>query len=539
MWPLIDQLVQQGVRDFFLSPGSRSTPLAIALANHEKIRLHRHFDERGLGFYSMGFALGAEKPVALIVTSGTAVGNILPAVMEAHHASIPLLLLTADRPAELRESCANQTTDQIKIFQNFVRWQFDLDPTMPERAIRSKAAQSVFRSLYPHPGPVHINCPLREPLYPLKENTFTPGNPILIESASFSSCPVRTLASKGIILIGRLPSRSDVNCILALAQRLKWPIFADVLSLARLQDTPEQIRYFDWLFSNNPLKPDCILHFGERLTSKRLMQWLTSVEPSSYIHVSPYTHWCDSWHLQTERIFANIVFTSLSFTNSPDPSWLSAWRLMDSRIRKTIEGEMSSHFTETAAIEILNTLTLDDWAIFLGNSMPIRESDWFLFPKACKGFFANRGLSGIDGNIATVAGLSSGLNTPVLAIIGDITALHDLNSISLLPNSPQPIILLVFNNNGCGIFSHLAVVNDPKFETLFGFPHGITFEAAAQMFKIPYYFSDTRDSLYDAMNNALLEKRSCLIEMKTSREHNYTQHQRFQEACMPYTKPKI
>ena len=147
MWPIIDQLVAQGVTDFFLAPGSRNTPLVLAASRHPKARLHFHYDERGLAFYAMGFSLAQGRPAAVITTSGSAVANLLPAAMEAHHSSIPLILLTADRPPELRDCSENQTTDQIKMFQNFVRFQFDLDSTMPEKAIRSKIAQGVFHSL--------------------------------------------------------------------------------------------------------------------------------------------------------------------------------------------------------------------------------------------------------------------------------------------------------------------------------------------------------------------------------------------------------
>lgn len=524
MWPLIDQLVQQGISDFFLAPGSRSTPLAIALSRHPEIRLHRHFDERGLGFYSLGFAIGREKPAALVITSGTAVGNIMPAVMEAHHASTPLLLLTADRPPELRDASANQTTDQMKIFQNFVRWQFDLDPTMPEKAIRSKAAQAVFRATHPHPGPVHINCPFREPLYPLSEESFTKGAPIPLEAASYASISSRHLPAKGILLIGRLPQGSDIAYVLDLAKRLQWPVFADVLSSARLYNTPEQIRHFDWLFWNEPPKPDCVLHFGERLTSKRLMEWLTTAQPSSYLHVSPHSHWCDSWHLLTERIYAPVPAACASFTTMVEPEWLRSWKELDEQAIACLKEASSPLFTETSAVQFLNTLPLEEWAIFLANSMPIREGDWFLFPNPCKGFFANRGLSGIDGNIATLVGLSIGINAPVLAILGDLTTLHDLNSLSLLKSSPHPILILVSNNDGCGIFSHLAVAPDPHFETLFGFAHGLSFESAAAMFQIPYAFADGFDSLAAAMTKALSEKRSCLIEIKTSRKQNHAYH---------------
>jgi 2-succinyl-5-enolpyruvyl-6-hydroxy-3-cyclohexene-1-carboxylate synthase len=514
---LIEQLIAQNVRWFFLAPGSRSTPLAIALARHPDVRLHRHFDERGLAFSAAGFGLGREAPAAIVVTSGTAVGNLTPAIMEAHHASIPLIILTADRPLELRETSANQTTDQCKIFQNFVRWQCEIDLSMPASAIRSKAAQAVFRSQFPHPGPVHINCPFREPLYNEKI-TLTSREPIHLATCASTVCVPRTLPSRGLCVIGRLPKRSDLGAVLAFAKKAQWPVFADILSNARILKSEEQIDHYDWLFGRAPPTPECVVHFGERPLSKRLMEWLSAHPPKQYIHISPHAHWVDPSALITERIMAPVPDAAASFHVAPDPTWLQVWKALNHL------PPIDPSFTETSAMRTLSQLPLQDWALFLGNSMPIREADWFLFPKACNAFFANRGLSGIDGNIATMHGLTLGLNGPVLGILGDVTTLHDLNSLALLRTSPHPIILLISNNNGCGIFSHLSVAPDPHFETLFGFPHDLQFEEAARMFQLPYAAVDTNQRLEAAMRTALSEKKSWVIEMHTCRKNNHAQH---------------
>ncbi len=521
MWTLIDQLVQQGVVDFFIAPGSRSTPITLAAKAHPKVKIHTHFDERGLGFFALGCALAKQAPVAIIVTSGTAVGNLLPAVMEAHHTSTPLIVLTADRPSELREASSNQTTDQTKIFQNFVRWQFDLDSSMPTKATRSKAAQAVYHALHPHPGPVHINCPLREPLYPAHFD-FVHGESIAIESTLTSICAPKELPQKGIILLGRTHETEDA---LRIAKQLGWPVFADVLSSARLEDTKEQIRHFDWLFKEAP-RPECVIHFGERLTSKRLMEWLNASPPAQYWHVSPHSHWVDPSHLVTGRIHAPI--SSTNFYAEIDPTWLPIWKALDEKVeKKLIATAKSEPFTETVAMHLLQELELDEWAIFLANSMPIREGDWFLFPQNAKGFYANRGLSGIDGNIATIAGLSIGLDAPVLAVIGDMTALHDLNSLALLQN--LPVVLLVSNNDGGGIFSHLAVANDPNFEKLWAFPHGRSFKHAAAMFDLEYSQVEDEISFNKAMKRALKEKKPHLIEMITCRQTNVAEHRTLRE----------
>jgi 2-succinyl-5-enolpyruvyl-6-hydroxy-3-cyclohexene-1-carboxylate synthase len=515
---LIDQLVQQGVVDFFIGSGSRSTPLVMAAARHPKAKIHTHLDERALAFFALGCALAKEAPVAIIVTSGTAVGNLLPAVMEAHHASVPLILLTADRPAELRESGANQTTDQLKIFANFTRWQFDLDPTMSEKAIRSKAVQAVFKALSP-PGPVQINCPLREPLYRPAE-PHSEGRRVPLEIGRMSPTTTRNLPANGLILIGRLPKRSDLHSILQLAHRLQWPVFADVLSNARLHPTPEQIRRFDWI--QDAPKPSCILHFGDRFVSKRILNWSTN-----YIHISPYTHWFDPNQEMAERIQADPEL--IQFTADPNPGWLEEWRQLDREAEERLTNAFKeASFNESAAIRSLSQISLDRTALFLGTSMPVREADWFLFPKKAKAFFSNRGLSGIDGNIATAAGLAEGLQTPILTIVGDMTALHDLNALSLVKKSKHPIILLISNNGGGGIFSHLSVANDPRFGELFAFEHNLRFAHAAALYDLPFYSVSDLESLKTAIQTG----RSCIIEMINSRAENYTFHQLLKQLCL-------
>lgn len=497
---LIDLLVEQGVTDFFVSPGSRNSPLIIAATRNPKVNLHRHFDERGLGFFALGFALATKRPVAVVVTSGTAVGNLMPAVMEASHASIPLILLTADRPPELRDAAANQASDQVKMFSNFVRFQFDLDPTMPPKAIASKIAQGVFNSLWPHPGPIQINCPLREPLYPLASAPQIPS--LLFQIAPLSALPPLQLPARGVILVGRLPSHSDLFAVLKLAQKLKWPVFADILSEARLYPTAEQIAHFDRM----DLMADCVLHFGERLTSKKM----ETFRAPRYIHVSPYPQWIDPFHAVTERIVTNIE----SFqANAPiDEEWLSFWKQKDQFLEELIsEALEEAPHTESALVANLSQLPLENHAVFFANSMPIREANWFFRPSRCKAFFANRGLSGIDGNIATIAGIAE--HFPTLAILGDLTTLHDLNSLALLKNSKHPISLIVLNNQGGGIFSHLAFSQDPAAPSFIVYEHSFGFEAAARMFHIPYAHSQLPSLA-----------QSEIIEWTTSRSENYLFH---------------
>jgi 2-succinyl-5-enolpyruvyl-6-hydroxy-3-cyclohexene-1-carboxylate synthase len=455
---IIDQLIAQGVDHFAISPGSRSTPLALAVATHPKATSRVHFDERGLGFYGLGYAKGRKKPAALIVTSGTAVANLLPSILEAHLSFTPMIVLTADRPHELRACGANQTIDQVKLFGDAVRFQLDLAPDAAESYIRSSVAQAVFSSLQNPPGPVQLNCSLREPFYPPPPPSF--GKPIshYIPRLTPPQEALHSSASRGFILLGKIPC--DPKCVLDLAARLKWPVFADLLSGARLLPTSEQIRQFD-----SPLQPDLILHFGDRLTSKSMLTWKNTVP---YTHISPYPALQDPERRITTRIQSDIELFCENFTANTDPNWLASWQ--------KIQTPLPSH----------PLCVPPDHAVFLGNSMPIRDAENYLFPKECAGFYCNRGVSGIDGNIATAAGLAEGLQKPVIALIGDQACLHDLNSLALLKESRFPVHVIVENNFGGQIFTRHGVAASPHFKKFWVAEHTWNFEGAARMFDLDY-----------------------------------------------------
>jgi len=512
---MIDQFIRQGIDRFCIAPGSRNTPLVIAAAEHPQAKTIVHYDERGLGFYALGYAKGAKKPAAIITTSGTAAGNLLPSVMEAHHSSIPMLLLTTDRPAELRDCGANQTTDQAKMFSHFVRWQADLPPTLTETYFRSIAAQALFHATQNPPGPVQINCQYREPLY-VPRPAWEPSSPLSLSLPKLVAPPVRTNASRGVFLIGDLDGQSP-EPILSLAKKLQWPIFADLLSNARLHPTFEQIRHFDWILKTDcPLKPDCIVHFGKRLASKKILDWTPT------IHVSPLPFLQDPTRGLSARVQSDFDSFCERFEAGSDPEWLPAWKEEEAKIEAAF-GEMfeqPSPFTEAHAMRRLGKILPEAFALFLANGMPIRDADHFLFPEKCLGFYGNRGLSGIDGNIATAAGLSDGLNAPVAAFLGDQTCLHDLNSLPLLKKTAHPVLLIASNNFGSGIFSHLPIASWPHFETFMAATHSWRFEDAAKMFGLPYLPFDQ-----------ISFEKSALVELVTNRQENYRFQKKFLKHC--------
>lgn len=490
----------------------------MAAAEHEGAVIHVHYDERGLGFFGLGIALATGAPVAIIVTSGTAVGNLLPCIMEAHHSNVALIVLTADRPPELRECGFNQTTDQVKIFSEFVRWQIDLPVIGPEHYFRSTMAESYFHSMKNPPGPVHINCPFADPLYQ-SEITKTMGRPVVYSLPIYSVAPFHIPYSKGLILIGKLPKPSDLFPILQLAQRLKWPICADILSHARLHVTHEQIRFFDYFEKPTP---ECVIHFGARMTSKKILEWLEKIKPK-YMHISPFSALQDPMRMVTERIQSDIGPFCQNFRGEMNEGWIDAWKEKDREIEFKREGV----FTEAHAMREIGEIVPEGFGIFLGNGMPVRDGDHFLFPKkGVRAFFANRGLSGIDGNIATIAGLAEEM--PMLGIIGDQASLHDLNSLSLLKKAKHQVILIISNNFGGGMFHYLPVVESPYFEELFAAKHEWRFERVAQMFGIEYV-------TFEYLREVLGNKKTAIVELFTDRYENHMFQKRLSISSLPQT----
>ena len=510
---IIDQLIQQGITHFCIAPGSRNTPLIVAATEHPQATTIVHYDERGFGFYALGYAKGAKKPAAIIATSGTAIGNLLPSVMEAHHSHTPMILLTGDRPVELRDCGANQTSDQVKLFSPFVRWQGDLPPELSETYFRSTIGQALFHAVENPPGPVHINCQFREPL--VRAGSFKSGSPIHFAPSHIQSDPIRTNASRGLILIGNIPE--DPLPILELAKQLRWPVCADILSNARNNMSETQIRHFDWIAKTSPhLKPEFILHFGDRLTSKQILEWPVT------LHVSPYPHLQDPKRSLQMRARSDIAPFCKTFQGNTDLTWLDAWKKRDLEIETQFQSLFRSPapFTEAHAMQCLSAQIPPDTAIFLGNGMPIRDADRFLFPKKCRGFFSNRGLSGIDGNIATAAGLANGLGGPVIAFLGDQTCLHDLNSLPLLKKTDHPVTLIISNNFGGGVFSHLPIANWAHMDTHIAASHSWRFGDAARMFGLPYL-------PFDKISFA----ESAVIELVTSRQDNFLFQQLLYQTC--------
>ncbi len=533
---LLTYLRDCGVEHFCMSPGSRSTPLVLALNSLKGVKTCVHFDERGMAFYALGVAKATQKPVALFVTSGTAVANLFPAIMEASLSRIPLIILTADRPQENYFCGANQTVDQAKIFAGYVRFQFDLscsDPFITETFIAKLSAQAVHSAWTAPRGPVHINCQFREPLFsstPIPE----PTAKLTHYEKRALSLPLPTLEKwaalfeekkKGAIVIGTCPSKEDASFLYALAAKLKWPIFADILSNAR-KDDPCCIAHYNLLLKNGPLiEWDCVLHLGDIIVSKTVLE---SLKAPHYLLVADHPERHDPQNKVTDRIeYDPYLFCKelYYFTEEKeDTSWLEEWKHKEKEVLEKLEHFFKREERMTEPSFFWHLQKILKLPLVLPNSMPVRDADTFFFPKSNSfPIYSNRGVSGSDGNIATAVGIAEGLQSPVLAIFGDIAVLHDLNSLALIKKAKYPVICVIINNQGGGIFSFLPIAEKTDLlEEFFATAHNFTFEKAAAFFELPY-----SNDLSAALESPL----SQIIEIRTNRQDNVIHHKELNTLC--------
>ena len=560
---LVEELIRNGLTQFCISPGSRSTPLTTAIANHPKAHTTVHFDERSSAFYALGHSRGTGKPAVWVTTSGTAVANGLPAVVEAHQDRVPLLLLTADRPPELQATDANQTISQTDVFRPFLRWQANLPcPTssIDPAVVLTTVNQALSRTVAPA-GPVHLNCAFREPLalipaanplFPAAslETWKTHQKPYTTYAKPIASPDSQSLADiqkilstakNGLIIVGQLPTQIRTTEILQLATQWGWPVFPDIGSRLRLVQHPHLVSYYDAMLGipniENIYQPDVVLQFGSRFVSKRLQQFLARVRPATHIAIKHHPERSDPNHLVTHSLQANIVLACQQHFAAVAPPPAQALSYL-----QTIQQNLSTFFrdniylvdtfSEPAIAQAISKTIPPEHNLSLGNSMPVRDMDTFAQPtNRYNAIGLNRGASGIDGTLASAYGFAHGRGRPTTLIIGDLALLHDLNALAFAKTAPQPVTIIVINNNGGGIFSFLPIAEHPAlFESYFGTPHGFTFAAAANMFGLPYSNPKTLATFKDVYQIATQQTHSTLIEIQTNRTENHKIHQDIEQA---------
>jgi len=562
---LIEEFIRQGVDMFCISPGSRSTPLTAAVAHNSRTRKKIFIDERGASFFALGYARAKKKPAVLISTSGTAVANYFPAVVEASLDNVPMIILSADRPPELQAAGANQTIFQNRIFGNYPRWFFELptpDTQIDPRMVLTTVDQAVYWSIRNPAGPVHINCRFREPLEPTSDvdewikyfnltdwqknqlpfTTYT--KPLFIPEPEEVEkvCELLEDSNDGIIFVGKLNSVSEQQSVMELAQQLNWPLFPDIQSGLRMGNTlPNLIPYFDQILLSekiaSSLKPRTVLHIGGQPTSKRFLQWLASHPFKNYLVVKDHPFRHDPNHIATLRIESDIAYFARQVSERigrRQPSdLLTLLKPYSDSVRSTISAYLQKiqGISEMSVSRVISQQIPADHGLYLASSMPIREMDMYADEQGPSvQVVANRGASGIDGTIASALGFAEGLQQPVTLLIGDLAFIHDLNSLHLLSSASPYLTIVLLNNFGGGIFSFLPIAQHQDiFEEFFGTPHEFTFRPLTKIFPLQYFNPKTAEEFRQIYQQAIQSKNHTLIEINTHREQNFREHQILQK----------
>ena len=521
---IVRGLQKLGAGRFFLSPGARGSALVAAVAE-SGVDCTIHYDERGMAFAALGWAMATGQPAVCITTSGSAVANLLPACVEAFHSGVPLIFVTADRPPALRGSSANQTIHQPGLFGSFVRAEADLQCPGDLAELPSVLKKLYSAGLAPWPGPVHLNVPFDEPVLPhgtVGEFPLPEGLTIS-EPASFQIPEGFFESDRGVVVLGRLAigEQNVARKVLAFARRLGWPLIADALSGARfLQGV---VGHADWILQREQIPaPERVLHFGGSLVSKRLGKWLASCRGTACLQVRRFPERLDPWDQNPVFLRSNIA-EFLDAASVPEQTgWCDWWREADDKAEKILRDLPEGSEPAIARI-VAESAAKNGDLLFLGNSMPVRDVDSCASAnsESPTPVLGNRGASGIDGNIATLAGACVGAGRPVLALLGDLAVLHDLNSLALLRD--LPVKLVVINNDGGGIFRFLPLeIGAAERERYWETPHGMDFRHAAAQFGLEYHRPTTSSNLTSLLTRS--SQKSCLIECRTDRAANHALH---------------
>ncbi|MEV5410131.1 2-succinyl-5-enolpyruvyl-6-hydroxy-3-cyclohexene-1-carboxylic-acid synthase [Thermopolyspora sp. NPDC052614] len=532
---LMDELARCGLTEVVLAPGSRSAPLAIAVHRESRLRLHVRVDERSAGFVALGLARRSERPVAVICTSGTAAANLHPAVIEAHEAGVPLLVLTADRPPELRGTAANQTIDQLKLYGSAVRMfaEVGVPEDRPGQVAywRSLACRAYQRALGPaDPGPVHLNVAFREPLIPdgdenwcesLEGDATGPWVRVrMTPSAALHIAPTR----RGVLVVG--DGASNVRRYVAAAGMAGWPVLSEPNGGARYGD--HAVSTYHFLLGMPEFadahRPDVVVTLGRPGLSRPLLSWLKRAE--EHIVVSPdLSRWPDPTRSATQVAQAVEIPVAAG-----GDSWLRAWRRAETAAREAIDGVLDAGgMSEPRIARDLADNLPNGSLLFCGSSMPVRDMEQVMRPRRGVRVLANRGASGIDGLVSTAIGAAIAHNGPAYALLGDLSLLHDQNGLILGPREPRPdLCLVVVNNDGGGIFSLLpqAALTD-TFERVFGTPHGVDLGYLAAATGTPY----TPVSAIEDLPKAIRGEGLRIVEARTDRESNAAVHAALRDAA--------
>jgi 2-succinyl-5-enolpyruvyl-6-hydroxy-3-cyclohexene-1-carboxylate synthase len=560
-----EELARGGLRRAVVSPGSRSTPLAVALWRQPEIEVTVIVDERSAAFFALGAAQAGGEPVALLCTSGTAAANYHPAVCEADESALPLVVLSADRPPELRGIGAGQTIDQIKLYGSSVRWfcevgthEADDSGLLHYRGVACRALAAARGE--PRPGPVHLNLAFREPLSPIPvKGAVTATDPLAL--AGREGRPLTAVTSidlepsaflldevaghigdaiAGVIVAGRQLDPELREPLAHLARASGFPILAEPTSQLRCgrHDRANLISTYDLLLRGehfaHSVVPDLVLRFGEMPTSKPLRSWLAA-SGADEIVVDPYGGWNEPGRRAAAILRADPTELASGWAARlekggearPVPErWLQAESAARAAIRSALaDGEIS----EPALHLALGGAHRDGDLVYTASSMPIRDQEAFLLPSETDAFFlCNRGANGIDGLLSSGIGAAVASGRPTTIVTGDLGLLHDLGGLAALRGVETPVRIVVIDNDGGGIFHFLPqqqALGGEEFETLLGTPRGVNAEKAAALFDLPHRRLESLAELPE-----VLAAGTSLIEVKTDRQANAELHRRVADA---------
>ncbi len=551
---LVDEWARAGVETAAVSPGSRSTPLALALAADERIAVDVFLDERSGSFFALGAAKASGRPAIVLCTSGTAAAEFHPAVLEAFHARVPLIVCTADRPPELRDTGAGQTVDQLKLYGDALRWFAEVGaPSESEVTTpywRSVGARSAAAACGPPAGPVHLNLAFREPLVPTGVDITLPpsragGAPWVTSTIRWprpDPVDVDRLAhliaaeTRGVIVVG-WGADVDPEVVERFAGVARWPVFADPISGAR--QGPNAISTYDALLRSpgvaTSLRPDVVVRLGAPLTGKVATSWLDASVPQ--VLVDPDGAWLDPNRASAEHIVADpsalLDAVSLRGPARSQSFWLRAWQEAEGAARRSMDRLLDS-WTEPFEGRIARDLVAGlgtGSTLVVGSSMPVRDVETFAAPRTGVRFLSNRGVNGIDGFVSTVLGAASQSTGPVVALCGDLTFLHDSGGLLGAGRRGVEATFVVVDNDGGGIFNFLPQAGaTADFELLFGTPQGVDLSRLAAVHGIQSESVTTADALVPAVHRAIAAGGVRLVVVRTDRVDNVARHRQVWEA---------
>lgn len=532
------ELAGCGVTDVVVSPGSRSAPLAVSARNQEGMRVTVQLDERVAGFCALGMAKASGRPVALVCTSGTAAANYLPAVVEAHHSGVPLVVCTADRPPELRDAGAGQTIDQLKLYGDHVRWFAELpcDVDEPDYFARVAVRAATMAGAGPDPGPVHLNWPFRKPLEPqgpVPRFEPTVGKPIE-RVRSFVEAEVDALrplgGRRGLIVAGALDVDDDgAAAIVGFAEAAGWPVVADAGSQLRGRG-PLVLDGAEGVLRRADLAPDVLVRIGGPPSNRAVIDFVASCPAADRLLIDPRRRWEDPSFKWTTALVSDpvsLLGSAAPLMASADDAWAVAWAeaaddawerveavlhgMGGLRSIKNAYGQTAQFDDEWGLLEPLLAATLlralpSEVAVYASSSMPVRDATSFWPPDALpRRVLVNRGANGIDGVVSSALGAALALDQPVAALVGDVALLHDIGGLLAASLSDADLTVVVPNNDGGGIFSLLPVAgggSDVHFGELFHTPHGVGLGKLAAGLGVNYHRTGQPDDLVETVTKA-------------------------------------